>query len=143
MATAGIAAKTGTLYCTTANSSAGTLHEVLEVMNLSLNVQREDIDATSNDSSGWTETLGGVASFTVAVTGVHNNNTTGQEDAIRAALVDDVGRYFMFMPSTGGGYNWRAFGRVSDWNIGGGTHDKFELTATISGNGALTESTST
>lgn len=119
MATAAITGRLG--FVGLSLTSTGTAAEIAEIRDWRINIQRPTIDVTSNDSSGWHETLAGIASWTGTVAAMYAR--TDQEQVyLRESLSSAATLNFTFHPSTAVSAKWVGLGRVTSYDVGG-THD--------------------
>ena len=110
--------------------------------NFTLAVNRDLIDATSFDSSGWREVITGTANWTLNVETVFlSTASSGKQDDLRVALSSAARQHFKIMNSTAGGsQTWQSWGYVTGWDLGGALSDIQVHNFTVAGDGKLAES---
>lgn len=139
MATAAIAGRIGAISLTTA--SAAVSAKVAEVRNWELNTNRPPINASSFDSSGWTEIIDGTAKWTVTCGAIYAR-ADAEQVSLRKALINRVAINVLLQPSTSVTAKWTGSGRITGWSIGAGTDEVVSFTGvTVEGSGALTYTT--
>lgn len=137
MATAAVTGRLGFLGISA--TSTGTSAEVGEVRNYSIEVSQAQIDATSNDSSGWVENLAGIRSWRITAEAMYAREN--EQVLLRESLSSAATRYFTVQPSTAVTAKWTGTGRIESYTVGG-TYDGAALfNLVIAGNGALAYTT--
>lgn len=144
MATAAIAARAGLIALSTGTSASST-EAIAELRNIRLRVTNNQIDASSNDSSGWDEFILGQRGWTATAESLYATSSGNLYHLWVEAVEDGTAMAFRFMPSTASSatQNWSGSAYIEDYDIGGDTAGLFMNNVTIRGNGALTYSTST
>lgn len=142
MPTASIAARAGVLSVST-GSAAGVPDVVAELRNITLNADRDTIDATSNDSSGYREFIHGNATWTATAEALYVPSTANTQYIIRDAWEDERSLAVRVFPTTSTPYNWSGTALITHWDLGGGSNDAWAHNVTLQGTAALTFSTST
>ena len=136
MATAAIAGYKALLF--TSTSTGGTLAQVAELKDYSIDVSHAEIDVTSHDSSGTREIIagidqwsgGGEISYVVAST---------QHQSMFDVLIGKTRIDFEFHPtgsSSDGAFSGQGF--ISGFNMSAPTEDALNASLTFVGNGQLT-----
>ena len=115
MATAGTAGRKATLAVMAASSSATTTL-LAEVRSYKLAVTADQIDATSNDSSGWKEIIPGRRSFTLECAAINANTDTEQNGLIKA-LSSGTKRYFILTPATANTQKYKFWGNIKGFDV--------------------------
>lgn len=134
MATAGMAGRLGFLGI--AATSTGTSAEVGEVRNWAIDVSQNNIDASSNDSSGWNEFLAGQRGWQITAQAVYARES--EQNLLRESLSSAATRYFTLHPATSASQKWVGTGRIASYRVGG-SHDGVALfDMVIQGTAALT-----
>lgn len=88
MASASITGRKAYIRSSTAAASTATTSQTAwaEILNYTLTVERDEIDVTNHDSSGWHENLSGIAKWTLS--GNMNYLSTGAgQGALRAHIL--------------------------------------------------------
>ena len=111
-----------------------------ELRGWTLEARRPNVDATSNDSAGAAETLGGIGAWTVRAPAIHLNADVAHT-ALRDALLLDTNVYVTLDPTPDDAYTWSGTASVDRWGVAGGTHDVFLTDVLLRGTGPLTAST--
>lgn len=124
MATAGVAGRIGFLGVIA--TSSGTHGEVAEIRNFNLTIDQAQIDASSNDSSGWNEFLAGQRGATLTAEAVYAR-TDAEQVMIREALSSGVIRNWLLRPTTSASALWRFNGYVENYSISG-SYDNITVT---------------
>jgi predicted secreted protein len=138
MATQAITGRIG--FVAMAGSSTGTLAEIGEVRNYALNVTHREIDATSNDSSGFDEFIDGQKGWELTCEALYAR-TDAEQKALRQALISGASKYFQLRPSTAVAANWRGHGYVRNFGIQGAHDGAVVANFEMKGTRAVTYST--
>lgn len=102
-------------------TSTGTSAEIGEIRDWRIQVRREEIDVTSNDSSGWHENIGGIGGWTGTVAAMYAR--TDQEQVyLRESLSSAATLFFTFHPTTAQTAKWTGLARLTNYDVGG-AHD--------------------
>lgn len=146
MPTAALAARSGLIALSTGASASSTDY-IAELRDIRLQVRRDQIEATSNDSSGWAEFIQGTASWTGTFGALYVPSSANVQFVVRNFLSSGSTSYlaFLFQPSTAASntYAWTGTAVIRDYDLGGETNGAFMTNGSIQGSGALTFSTST
>lgn len=136
MATSAIAGYKGVLALSTA--AGGTVTEVGEIRNFNLSVEHAEIDATSHDSSGDREVIGGVGSWSGTAEWLHVQADVEQIEAYDV-LVGRTKIDMEFYPtgSSGDGY-YSGDGFLTGWELASPNDDAAAANISFVGTGALT-----
>ena len=140
MATSAIAGYKGVFA---ANSSiGGTLSEIAEVRNFSINVDHSEIDATSHDSSGDREVIAGTGSWGGTAEMLHVQASTDHQHIFDIM----VGRTLVTMDfyptgSSSDGYYY-GNGYMGSWELTSPNDDALSASISFVGTGVLTRSAS-
>ena len=138
MATQAVAGRIG--FMAISATSTGTAAEIAEIRGWNLQVTRADIDATSNDSSGWHEGVAGIAGWTATFNAVYAR-TDNEQVLLRESLSSAATRFYTLQPTTAQSAKWTGTGRLTQYDVGG-THDGIALfNCSVVGTGALTYTT--
>lgn len=141
MATQAIAGYTAIVQTSTA--VGGTLTKIGELREYSVQGSHETFDATSHDSSGERERIGGITDWTGSAEALYlDDNATQRQvyDALSERTLVD----FTFMPvGSSSGDHWTGSGFVTSHEITGPNNDAAALALEFEGSGTLTLTTST
>lgn len=135
MATSAVAGYKGKVLAST--STGGAVTAIGEVRSFSLTLEHAEIDATSHDSSGDREVIGGTGSWSGTAEALHIQANTEQQEAfdvlLNRTLVD-----FEFYPtgSSGDGYYYGG-GYFTNWELGSPNDDAAAISLSFTGTGAL------
>lgn len=138
MATQAVAARNA--FVSYAATSSGSLLEIGEVRNFSLDVTQKMIDASSNDSSGWDEMLGGQRSYKLNFEAVYAR-TNAQQVALRKCLSSGTMRYFEVRPSTSQTALWKGNCFTESYSIKGDYQNIVATNMVLTGTRSLTYTT--
>lgn len=144
MATASIAARAGRL-CLSTGATVSSTDAQAEARNIRFRLREDRIDATSNDSSGWNETITGERSFSATFESLYIPSSATNAHGIVDAIISNYALAFRFFPSTSttGTYNYTGSVAVTDYELGGDSKGLWLNNGTLQGTGAITYSTST
>lgn len=144
MPTGAIAARAGVIALST-GASAASSEAIAELRNIRIRVNNVQIDASSNDSSGWDEFILGQRGWTATAESLYATSSGNQYHLWVEAVEDGTALACRFFPSTAASatHNWSGSAYIEDYELGGDTAGLFLNNVTIRGNGALTYSTST
>lgn len=137
MATAAQAGRVGFLGI--AATSTGTSAEVGEVRQWAIDVTQDNIDASSNDSSGWNEFLAGQRGWQITAQALYAREN--EQVLLRESLSSAATRFFTLQPSTAVTAKWTGTGRVASYRVGGTHNDVVLFDLVIQGTAALTYTT--
>lgn len=139
MATNAIAGYKGFVY---AGPSTGTAIKIAELRNFTITYTMSEIDATSHDSSGHREVIGGVDQW--EATAEYLYASTSSQTQLYSALVNKTLSSFNFYPQgTSSGFPiYTGTGYVNSWSGTGSNDDAHANDIGIVGTGVLTQSTS-
>lgn len=115
MATAGIAGRKASLAVMAASSSATTT-VLNEVRSYKFSVTADQIDATSNDSSGWKEVIAGRRSFTLDIASILANTDVEQSTLVKA-LSSGNKRFFVLTPATAITQKYKFWGNIKSFDV--------------------------
>ena len=135
MATAAVAGYKGKVLASTASGQTETA--IAEVKNFNLSVEMAEIDATSHDSSGDREVIGGTGSWSGTAEYLQvMANATHQEtyDVLVARTLVD----FEFFPtgSSGDGF-YSGSGYFNNWELASPNDDALAVSISLIGTGPL------
>jgi len=136
MATSAVAGYRGKVLAST--TSTGAVTAIAEVKNFSLTVEMAEIDATSHESSGHREVIGGTNSWSGSADYLQvMANATHQETY--DMLVTKTLSTFEFYPtgSSGDGY-YTGTGYFTNWELASPNDDALAVSISLVGSGALT-----
>lgn len=140
MATASIAGYSGFVY---AGASTGTPAKIAELREWTLSMEMSEIDATSHDSSGAREVIGGITNWSGSAEYLYAGDNASQK-ALHTLLSGRTASDFYFYPAgtssefpiyTGSGY-------VTSWEVSGPNEDALAASVDFVGTAALTQTTS-
>lgn len=134
MATGGMAGRTAFLGI--AATSTGTSAEVGEVRNWAIDVTQNNIDVSSNDSSGWNEFLAGQRGWQITGQAVYARET--EQNLLRESLSSAATRYWTLHPATSATQKWTGTGRMASYRTGGSYDGIALFDFVIQGTAALT-----
>lgn len=134
MATAGMAGRIGFLGISA--TSTGTSSEVGEVRNWSIDVTQDNIDASSNDSSGWNEFLAGQRGWQLTAQSVYAREA--DQNLLRESLSSAATRFFTLHPATSATQKWTGTGRIASYKVGGDYNNVVLFDFVVQGTAALT-----
>lgn len=140
-ATAAIAGRKGFLSLSSVSSTAATTN-IGALENWTINQNRPTIDATSFDSSGYEENIGGIFGYTLSATLFSYSSNAGQVKARKAITATSPTKlFFVAYPTTAATFKYTGGGYVQDVSIKGGTKDAVMFDFTLKGTGKLTLTT--
>lgn len=137
MATAGIAGRLGRF---SVGASTSALAVVGEIRDYRINATHRQIDVTSNDSSGWDESIKGQQAWTMTAEAIFASSETDQK-VVRKMFSTSGSKYFMIQPSTAKTAKWVGRGWLSNYSVGGPTADAAIFNCEITGTGPFTYTT--
>ncbi len=123
-------------------STGGAKTRIAELQDVSWEDTHGTFDATSHDSSGERERIGGITDFEAAISGLWKD-----DDATQVALFDAINNRTRvdveLQPAGSSGANlWQRSGFVSKWSIGGPAEGAAVFSAGVVGSGASVASSS-
>ena len=143
MATAAIAGYKGAFFFSTSTSGAKT--RMVEVQDFTLTVEHSEIDATSHDSSGTREVIGGISSWSGSadVLMVLSSGGPGSHNAAFDVLIAKTLVDFEFIPtgSSSDGY-YEGQGFFTNFELGSPGEDALATSLSLVGTGSLTRAAS-
>ena len=122
-----------------AATSTGVLAEIGEVRNWSVDVTQNQIDVTSNDSSGWVENIAGIRGFTMSWDAIYAR-TDAEQVLLRKSLSSGTIRFFSIRPTTASAALWSGNGFVESYKVSGAYTDATLHSMVIRGTRSLTAS---
>ena len=141
MATAAIAGYKAKVQTSTATSGAKT--SIGELRDYTLTGTHDTFDATSHDSSGERERIGGITGWTGSAEALFLDDNASQRqvfDALNGRTQVD----FSFMPvGSSSGDHWTGTGFITGHELTGPNEDAAALAIELEGTGVLTHTTST
>jgi len=141
MATGAIAGFSGALYAST--STGGSVVKVAEIREWSVNGEQDSIDATSKDSSGDREFIGGLRQWTASAEHLYAGDSTTQKmlfELITGGTKHDLEFY---PQGTSTGYPiYTGQALVTSWDLSSPNDDAAAVSVEWQGDGALTKSSS-
>ena len=141
MATAAIAGYTAIVKTSTATGQAVT--KIGELRDYSLDVTHTTFDATSHDSSGERNRIGGITEWSGSAEALYVDDDASQRQVF-TALNDRTKVDFEFMPvGSSSGDHWVGSGFITGHNLTGPNEDAAALAIELEGTGVLTLTTST
>lgn len=141
MATAAIAGYKAIVK--TSTSTGGAQTKIGELRDYTLSGTHETFDATSHDSSGERERIGGITGWTGSAEALYVDDNASQRqvfDSLNGQIKVD----FSFMPiGSSSGDHWTGTGFVTGHELTGPTEDAAAVALEFEGTGVLTHTTST
>lgn len=113
-------------------------NKVAEVRDSTITIEQEVLDATSFDSNGWVQNIGGLKSWEVEAEALYRDNDTNGQTALYAALVNGTSASVILYPkdSTSAiGYSGSVI--VTSFEVGVPVDDVVPITLSMTGTGAL------
>lgn len=109
------------------------------IQDMTLDVQRAEIDTTDKDSAGWDEFITGQGSLSINGTANYEEDDAGQEDLIDAIIAGTTGSY-VFRPwgTDVGQDEWTATGFPTSTQIDSPNKEQISFPFTIRLSGAPT-----
>lgn len=141
MATAAIAGYSA-LVKTSTSSTGGALTTIAELRDYTLTGTHDTFDATSHDSSGERERIGGITGWTASAESLYVDDSASQRqifDALNGQTKIDVS--FLPVGTSSGGDSWEGEGFITSHELTGPNEDAAALAIEIEGTGVLTHST--
>lgn len=136
MTTAAIAGYSAQFYV---SDDGGTTWTALgETRDMTLSVTNNEVEATSFDSAGWMEVLGGLREWEASTESLWVYANGAQTDVF-TALTGSSSVKIRFLPKTGtglSGYTGTAI--CTSWEVSAAVDDVVTLSVTFKGTGALT-----
>lgn len=139
MATAGLAGRKASLAVMAASSSATTT-VLAEVRSYKFSVTADQIDATSNDSSGWKEVIPGRRGFTLDIAAILAN-TDAEQTTLVKALSSGTKKFFVLTPATSITQKYKFWGDIKSYDVDIKENDVQLKNFSIEGTRALTYTT--
>ncbi len=143
MATASLAGYKAFLSLSTASGQAKS--RIVELRDYTMSVEHAEIDATSHDSSGDREVIGGIGSWNGSAEILHvmSSGEAGSGNAVYDVLVGRTLADMEFVPtgSTNDG-TFSGSGFVTGFELGAPNEDALNASLTFVGTGALTRNSS-
>lgn len=141
MATAAIAGYKAKVETSTATGQAKT--EIGELRDYTLTGTHDTFDATSHDSSGERERIGGITGWTGSAEALYLDDNASQRNVFDA-LNGQTKVDFQFMPiGSSSGDHWTGSGFITGHELTGPNEDAAALAIEMEGTGVLTHTTST
>jgi predicted secreted protein len=141
MATAAIAGYTAIVKTSTVSGGAET--KIGELRDYTLTGTHDTFDATSHDSSGERERIGGITGWTASAEALYLDDAASQRNVFDA-LNGQTKVSFSFMPfGSSSGDHWTGDGFITGHELTGPNEDAAALAIEMEGTGVLTHTTST
>ena len=143
MATAAIAGYKA-LVKTSTSSTGGTLTTIAELRDYTLTGTHDTFDATSHDSSGERERIGGITGWTASAEALFVDDNTSQRqmfDALNGQTKINIS--FLPVGSSSANDSWEGTGFITGHELTGPNEDAAAMSIEIEGTGVLTLTTST
>lgn len=137
MPTAGIAGRSGRF---SVGATTSALAVIGEIRDYRVNPTHRPIDATSNDSSGWDESIKGQQAWTATFEAIYASSEADQK-VVRKMFSTANSKYFMIQPSSSKTAKFVGRGWLANYTVGGPTQDAVIFNGEITGSGPLTYST--
>ena len=143
MATISIAARAGVLALSTGTTASST--DVLaELRNIRIRLTHGQIDASSNDSSGWDEFIRGNRGWTFTADWLYATSSGMASRVFADAIINDYAVAARFFPTTATyTHNYAGTAHITDFELAGDTNGLFVNSLSGQGTGAITYTTST
>ena len=126
----------------TSSSAGGSVTAIAELRDYTLSIEHTPIDATSHDSSGSREKIGGIDSWSGSAELLHvQGNATHQNLQDRITGKEKIEFEFHPTGSSSDG-NYQGSGFVTGYDLGSPNEDALNASVTFEGTGTLTRSTS-
>lgn len=136
MATSAVAGYKGKIMASTA--AGGAVTAIAEVRNFTLSVEHAELDATSHDSSGDREVVGGTGSWSGSAEYLHIQANTEQQEAYDVLVArTKIDLEFYPTGSSGDGY-YSGDGYITGWELSAPLDDAAATNISFVGTGALT-----
>ncbi len=127
----------------TSTSTGGAVTKIGELREYTLDVVHNTFDATSHDSSGERERIGGITEWSGSADALFVDDNASQRQVF-TALNDRTKVDFEFMPvGSSSGDHWTGSGFITGHNLTGPNEDAAALAIELEGTGVLTHTTST
>lgn len=137
MATAAQAGRIGALF---QGNSTSALTKIGELRNWRVNLTHRPIDATSNDSSGWDESIKGQQAGTITFEALYLSGNAAQKE-IRKQFSTSGSQTYRLYPSTATTAKWTATGWLSNFSVGGSHDQPVVFNGEIQGTGSFVYTT--
>ena len=141
MATAAIAGYKGKVSLST--STGGSKAEIAELRDYTLSGTHDTFDATSHDSSGERERIGGITGWTGSAEALYVDDTATQRDVFDVLNTQAKVDFEFFPIGSSSGDSWSGTGFVTSHELTGPNEDAAALALEFEGTGVLTRTTST
>lgn len=147
MPTAAIPGFTGQLFASTAaaTTTSPATNAIAELKDVTLTIEREEIDAFSKDSSGWDEVIYGKARWSAAGSAIYRDSSGSTGHALLFdGLVNrtNVGLTFR-AASSSGIIQYSGGGIVTRWEVASPETDKHTFSFSVRGTGSIGRAAST
>ena len=140
MATAALAGYKGVMLAS--SSDGGSPTKILELQDYTISVEHAEIDATSHDSSGSREVIGGIDSWTVTADILQVTTDVSHQNAFdRTVGKEKVDFEFYPTGSSSDGF-YSGSGFFSGFEMGAPNEDALNASLSAVGTGTLTRSSS-
>lgn len=127
----------------TSTASGGSETKIGELRDYTLTGTHDTFDATSHDSSGERERIGGITGWTGSAEALYLDDTASQRQVFDA-LNGQTKVSFSFMPvGSSSGDHWTGDGFITSHELTGPNEDAAALAIEMEGTGVLTHTTST
>jgi predicted secreted protein len=137
MATGAQAGRIGAIY---QGNTTSAFTKIGEVRNWRITLTHRPIDATSNDSSGWDESIKGQQAGTLSWEALYLSGNAAQKE-VRKQFSTSGSQTYRLYPSSAGTAKWTFTGWLTQFSVGG-SHDQPALfNGEIQGTGSFTYTT--
>lgn len=140
MPTQAIAGFVSQFYIRTAVGPPEVYTKIGEMKDVTISIQRDQIDVSSHSTAGWKENIAGLAQWSANASYIYVEGDVAQE-VLYDAFINYAPLYFKFAPrgdATQSGQNiWVGWGIVTSWDISGPNNDAVMSNVQIQGQGAL------
>ena len=127
----------------TSTSTGGAVTKIGELRDYTLDVTHTTFDATSHDSSGERERIGGITDWVGSADALYVDDNASQRQVF-TALNERTKVDFEFMPvGSSSGDHWTGPGFITGHSLTGPNEDAAALAIELEGTGILTFTTST
>ena len=140
MASNGIAGYKGVLALSTAN--AGTMSDIAEIRDFTIDQQMSEIDVTTHDSSGYRDVVAGIVSWSGSATLNHVQTSTDHKgiwDVLNGKTQVDA-EFYPTGSSSDGYYSGDIY--ITNYSINSPNEDALTASFSFVGTGAITRSSS-
>jgi len=106
-----------------------------------LTIDRDNPDASTEGSAGWTEHIGGAGSWSMSCNGLVDWTTTSGADELAAKIIARASLTLKFSTEVSGDTYFTGTGSISSYSISAPKEAPVSYSVSFTGNGALTQTT--